>query len=369
MEDNLYKIALTKIPHVGPKTGKTLVSYCGGIKAIFETSKKALSKIPGVGEKIVHQILTKSALNLAEQELEFVEKNNIQVISYLDKVYPKRLRELTDCPNVLYYKGTVPLDAERIVAIVGTRQPSIHGIANCERLVEELKAYQVLIISGLAFGIDIRAHRKCVEMNIPTIGVLGHGLSKIYPYQHKKTAMDMLENGGLLTEFSSQIGPEREHFPMRNRIIAGLCDALVVLETQKKGGSMISAYLASEFNRDVFAFPGRTRDQKSRGCNHLIKSHVAGLIENAEDLAYNMHWNSNNNQKQKRGKQQELFIQLTEDEKIIVALLTQTEAMAFDHISSASNFSNSKVAGLLLNLEFKGLVKPLPGKQYVLVAC
>jgi DNA processing protein len=369
MEDNLYKIALTKIPHVGPKIGKTLVSYCGGMKAIFETPKKALNRIPGVGEKIVSHILTKEALTLAEKEIEFIEKNKIRVISYLDKNYPKRLAQLSDCPNVLFYKGNASLDAARIVAIVGTRQPSIHGIANCEKLVEELKSYNVLIISGLAFGIDIRAHRKCIEMDIPTIGVLGHGLSRIYPFQHKKTAMDMLENGGLLTEFSSRIGPEREHFPMRNRIIAGLCDALVVLETQKKGGSMISAYLASEFNRDVFAFPGRVSDKPSKGCNHLIKSHVAGLIENAEDLAYHMHWQANDkDQHQKQGKQQELFIQLTEDEKIIVALLKQTEAMAFDHISSASNFSNSKVAGLLLNLEFKGLVKPLPGKQYVIVA-
>ena len=244
MEDLLYKIALTQIPLVGAKNGKTLVSYCGGFKGIFEARRKDLIRIPGIGEKTVSHILSKKALSLAETELQFIEKNQIKTFSYLDSDYPSRLKQYPDSPLILYLKGNISLNTRKIVAIVGTRKPSVFGIANCEKLVQDLSAYDVLILSGLAMGVDIVAHRQALDHNIPTIGVLGHGLSRIYPYHHKKTAQNMLQNGGLLTEFSSNKGPEREHFPMRNRIIAGLCDALIVIETAKKGGSMISAHIA-----------------------------------------------------------------------------------------------------------------------------
>lgn len=366
MIDNLLnKIAITKIPGVGSVLAKNLISYCGSIDAVFHANKRELLKIPGIGEKTAQHILSKTAFAAAKQELSFIEENNIQTYFYLDEAFPDRIKHLSDCPLMLYYKGNASLSANRVIAIVGTRKPSVHGMAFCERLISELKPYDVSIISGLAFGIDITAHRKCVELDIPTIGVLGHGLQQIYPFQHRKVAMEMLQNGGLLSEYTSNTGPEREHFPMRNRIIAGMCDALVVVETAKKGGSMISAYIAAEYNKDVFAVPGRVSDKNTVGCNHLIKTHRALLLESAADIAYIMGWNQS---EQSRNIQKELFIELSEEEKIVVDLLQEKDAVAFDRLSYDSNLTNSQLANLLLNLEFKGLVKPLPGKRYVLIS-
>ncbi|MCB0580885.1 MAG: DNA-processing protein DprA, partial [Phaeodactylibacter sp.] len=256
------------------------------------------------------------------------------------------------------------LNAERIVAIVGTRRPSVHGIHTCEELVEGLKPYGVVLISGLAYGIDITAHRKCLALDIPTVGVLGHGLRRIYPAQHQAVARAMAQSGGLLSEYPSYTMPDREHFPMRNRIIAGLCDALIVVETRKKGGSMISAHMANDYNKDVFAVPGRIKDSCSEGCNHLIKCHKAALIEQAADIAYVMRWDEPQAQK---AIQKQLFVELTESEKIVVDLLSQYEAVGIDQLTGTLQVANSQMAGLLLELEFKGVIRALPGKRYVLV--
>lgn len=369
MDDLLYKIALTKIPLVGAILAKTLISYSGGVKAVFEARKKELLRIPGIGQKTVENILSHQALFEAEKEVKFLETNEVNYFFYLDSNYPRRLKHFPDCPLMLYYNGNTSLDSERMVAMVGTRQPSVHGIASCEQIVEDLKPYNVTIISGLAFGIDIAAHQRCLELAIPTIGVLGHGLQHIYPSQHRRVANKMTKNGGLLTEYSSNTGPEREHFPMRNRIIAGLCDALIVLETARKGGSMISAQIAADYNKDVFALPGRVTDANSQGCNYLIKTHKAALMESATDIAYIMGWERSSAESQaKRNIQQELFIELSQEEKIIVDLLSKSEWIAFDKLAYNTKLNNSKLASLLLNLELKGLVKPLPGKQYVLIS-
>jgi len=362
MEDLLYKIGLTLIPKVGPVNAKNLVSYCGGVREVFESTKKELMKVPGIGKEIARIISEQQVLEQAEKEVAFLKENGVVPMFYLDKNYPSRLKHFPDSPALLYYKGNAELNTQRVVAIVGTRQPTPRGVRICQDLVEGLSAYDVTIISGLAYGIDVTAHRQCLQSKIPTIGVLGHGLGHIYPFQHKDVAFQMLENGGLISEFSSEMGPDREHFPMRNRIIAGMSDALLVVETAKKGGSMISAYLANDYNKDVFAVPGRLGDKFSEGCNFLIKTHKAALIQSAEDVAYVMGWD----EKEHPGAiQRELFPELTNEEERIIGLLRHAEEMEIDRLSFESKMSNSRLAALLLELEFRGLIKVLPGKRYM----
>lgn len=361
MSDLLYPVALTFVPKVGPVTARQLVSYCGSPRSVFESKKKELLAIPGIGHQIVEGVLQKTALVQAERELEYLEKTGIRAFCYLDREYPERLKPLNDSPVVLYYQGTANLNALRTVAIVGTRKPSPYGVSVCEEIIESLVAYEVTVISGLAFGIDITAHKKCLDLGLPTIGVLGHGLGMIYPAQHRSVAQKMTRNGGLLSEFSSQVQPERVHFPLRNRIIAGLCDALVVVETAEKGGSVISAFYANEYNRDVFAVPGRIRDPAAKGCNALIKTNRAALLEEAADIAYLLRWEDNTT---RPTFQRELFADLTEEEELIVTLLRENPECGIDALTYQSRMSGSALAAVLLNLEFKGIVKALPGKRY-----
>ena len=363
MDELLYKVAITLIPNVGPVTTRNLVSYCGGVKAIFEARKRELLKVPGIGHHIADNIVNQDVLGRAEEELRFIDKHGIRALFYLDDDYPRRLRHYPDSPAVLYYKGSADLNAGRVVAIVGTRSPSVHGVHTCEELIEGLKPYGAIIISGLAYGIDITAHRKCLNLQIPTIGVLGHGLQRIYPPQHQAVARAMAKDGGLLSEYPGPTLPDREHFPMRNRIIAGLCDALVVVETKRRGGSMISAHIANDYNKDVFAVPGRIKDSCSEGCNHLIKTHKAALIESAADIAYVMRWEEPGAPK---AIQKQLFVELTAAEKIVVDLLNQYEAIGIDQLTGTMQVANSQMASLLLELEFKGIIRALPGKRYVL---
>ncbi len=363
-EDLLYKIAITKIAKVGPVTARNLISYCGGVNAVFQAKKKELLKIPGIGELTVSNLLSKNVLAEAEKELKFVENNGIQTLFFLDKDYPQRLKHFQDSPVLLYYKGSADLNFQRIVAIVGTRTPSIHGKSICEEIVEGLIPYNTIIVSGLAYGVDVVAHQKSLDSKIPTIGVLGHGLSQIYPAKHKRIADQMEACGGLLTEFSSDVSIEREHFPMRNRIIAGMCDALIVIETAQKGGSMISAHMANNYSKDVFAVPGRLKDKFSQGCNHLIKTHKASLIENAEDIAYIMRWDKKGD---KKSVQKSLFVELSNEEQQIVELLQNVDDLGIDKLTKETQLNSGKMAELMLDLEFKGIVKTLPGKRYVLV--
>lgn len=364
MEDLFYKIALTMLPSVGAVTAKNLVSYCGSPMGVFEARKKELVKIPGVGDLTANAIVGHDVFEQAEQELRFVERHKIRVMFYSDKNYPSRLKHYNDAPALLYYQGNADLNASRTVAIIGTRKPSPRGVSTTEAFIEGLKPYNVMTISGLAFGIDVAAHRKSVEINVPTLGVLGHGLQKIYPSQHYDVAARMIENGGLLTEYFSYKEPDREHFPMRNRIVAGLCDALIVVETAKKGGSMITVRFANDYNKDVFAVPGRLGDENSLGCNLLIKSHRAALIESVEDLAYVMRWNEIDANKT---IQRQLFSEFSEPEKKIVNLLSDSEEMGVDTLSYKCGLANSELAALLLNLEFKGVIRSIPGNRYVLL--
>lgn len=364
MENLLYKIALTLVPKVGAKTARNLISYCGGPRAVFESSQRNLLKVPGIGKGIASNIRKSSVLHQAEKELRYLESQRISALFYLDEAYPRRLKHLNDSPVLLYYKGTADLNSHRIVSIVGTRQPSHYGTGICQQLIEGMLPYKVLVVSGLAYGVDICAHRKCLEVGIPTVGVLGHGLGHIYPAQHRRIASEMVETGGLLSEYTSGTSPEREFFPMRNRIVAGMCDALIVIETAKKGGSIITARMANDYNRDVFAIPGKVGEKLSEGCNHLIKSHQAAMLESVKDLAYVMQWEERT---KVESRQAQLFFDLSEEEKIIVDLLEKTEAMGIEQLLASARMTNSMMAGNLLNLEFKGLVRSLPGNRYILV--
>ena len=364
MEDLIYKIGITRIPRVGPLIARNLIRYCGSPKAVFETrNKRELLRIPGVGDMIADNVLRQRALAEAESEIRFLERNDIRVLFFLDKEYPERLKHCPDSPIVLFFKGNADLDHPRIVAVVGTRRPTPQGYAFCEALIEELSPFNVLLVSGLAYGIDITAHRRCLDLKVPTLGVLGHGFNYLYPPQHFPIAERMAEHGGLLTEYLSFMKPDREHFPMRNRIIAGLCDALVVIETGRRGGSMISAEIANSYNKDVFAVPGRIGDTQSIGCNYLIKSHKASLIESAEDIALSLRWEE---ETKGRAIQGTLFADLSAEEKSVVDLLDQSAIKSIDQLTTETRMSHSKMAALLLTMEFKGLIKALPGKCFTL---
>jgi len=364
MSDILHKIAITRIPRVGGVLAKNLISYCGGAEAIFRAKKRELLKVPGIGPVIAENILTQDVLREAEIEMKWMERHDIQPIFYLDDNYPLRLRPYEEAPLVLFYKGNVDLNTVRTVAIVGTRKPTERGKMLCEEIVEGLKKYEVLIISGLAYGIDVTAHKKCVKIGVPTIGVLGHGLDRIYPPEHRSVGMEMCENGGLLTQFSYQVQPKREHFPMRNRIIAAMSDALIVVESGEGGGSIISAELGSKYGKAVFAVPGRLRDDHSKGCNLLIKKGKARLLEKAEDVATALKWN--NDQAAGPDLREKLFANLNENEKIIVNILKNVDDMSIDKITFESRLPPSQISSILLNLEFNGLIKNLPGKRYMM---
>lgn len=364
MSELLYRVAITKVSKVGAIISKNLISHCGSAEAVFKASKRELMSVPNVGETIANNIQNPQILKWAESELLFLEKNNIKALFYTDKEYPLRLKQIYDCPTLIYYKGSVDLNYGRVVSVVGTRKPSPYGVRLTEEFVEGLQKYNVLIVSGLAFGIDITAHRKSLDLSIPNIGVLGNGLQRIYPHQHKEIAHQMCANGGLLTEYPSDQDPDKEHFPMRNRIIAGMTDALVVVETAAQGGSMITAYMAAGYDKELFAIPGRAGDKMSKGCNNLIKEHKASLIESADDLAFVMRWDELDKRK---NIQTQLFPELTENEHIIVNILKKSENGALiDTLSYESQLSHTTIAGLLLELEFKGVIKSLPGKRYTL---
>lgn len=364
MKDLPYKIALTKIPLVGAVTAKNLISYCGGVEEVFRAKKKDLLKIPGVGEQTAENILNQKVLEQAEREIEYNEQNGIHSFFYLDKNYPQRLRGYHDAPVMLFYKGTANLNHHRIVGVIGTRKPSSHGVSSCEEITESLLTYKPLILSGLAYGIDIAAHRKSLELGLETIAVLGHGLANVYPAHHRQTAMEITRHGGLLTEFGSHVSPERENFPMRNRIVAGLCDALIVVESATRGGSLITARQANGYNKEVFAMPGRVKDKHSQGCNMLIKRGFAHLVENADDVARVMRWELKD--KNSLADQPELFYELSDHEKIVIDLIHQADEMGVDQLSYRTNIATNEMSALLLTMEFKGLVRSLPGKRYVL---
>ena len=359
-----YKIGIGLIPKIGPVLAKRLITYCGSIEGVFREKGRNLSKIPGIGKKLAGYIVDNNVMEKAEKEVEFMIKNNIKSLFYLDDNYPERLKHCFDAPVMIFVKGDTDFNREKILSIVGTRNATGYGRDMCNKLVEGLahNNHDVLIISCLAYGIDICAHRAALTNNLETAAVLGHGHSIIYPSGHYEVAKRIISQGALISEFLGNEMPERNNFVKRNRIIAGLSDATVVVESGEKGGALITADIASSYNRDVFAFPGRVNDRYSVGCNRLIKTNRAALIENYTDLEYILGWQSDNlnfNIKQKK-----MFVDLKDEEYKVLNVIETNSELTIDQISLNCHMPVSKVSALLLNLEFNGLVECLPGKVY-----
>src|SRR5688500_8530586 len=347
-----YEIAITMIPLVGPVIARQLINYCGSIEAVFTEQKRILKTIPGIGEEIASKISNAhNVLAEAEEELELLEKEKIAYTFFHDQDYPTRLQHIPDAPLLLYTKGNVDLNPERCISIVGTRKPTNYGKSVTEEIIETLSPYDITIITGLAYGIDITAHRHCLKCDIPTIGVMGSGMGSIYPDVHKPVAEKMMQKGGIVTEFPFDTGPDAVNFPMRNRIVAGMCDVLVVIESGVKGGSMITAVLANDYNRDVAAVPGRKIDKSSAGCNHLIRNQQAHLVECGDDLINLMSWNRKTKQ---QNYQADLFVEMDESEKKIYRLILDCGEKDIDTLAYESKSTPGELAAVLLNLEFKG---------------
>lgn len=361
----LYQLSLTLVPNIGDVQARLLLQHFGSASGIFNAKLHELEKIEGIGRVRARSIKSFNQFQTAEAELAFIEKYKIKCLNIFDESYPKRLLNCYDAPTLLFYKGAANLNAAKILGIVGTRSYSDYGRHFTEQLVQHLAHENILIVSGLALGIDAFAHKAALKNNLATVGVVGHGLDKIYPATNTALAKEMVQqNGGILSEFFSGTKPDRHNFPLRNRIVAALCDATIVVETKVQGGSMITAKLADAYNRDVFAVPGRTTDAKSSGCNFLIKSNKAVLLTDAEQLLQAMGWIQTS---AKPKKQKELFIELSEAEQKIVAILKEKEAVPIDAINLSSGLSSSAVAAAILNLELQGIVSSLPGKMYKLV--
>ncbi|QNL47788.1 DNA-protecting protein DprA [Olivibacter sp. SDN3] len=356
----IYQLALIRIKGVGNALAKQLLNYCGSAEEVFRTSKHQLLQIPGIGDYLANAILHANTLHEAEQELLFVEKHKIQILFWNSSDYPEKLKDCIDAPLILYFKGKANLTNQRIVSIVGTRNATDYGRRVCHSFVEALKDYGVLVVSGLAYGIDSCAHKACVEHNIPTLGILGHGLDRIYPSSNRSLALEMIKNGGLLTEYPSNTKPDRQNFPSRNRIIAGLADVTVVVEAALKGGALITAEIANTYNRDVCAFPGSIYSEYSKGCNHLIKTHRANLINSAKDLEYLMNWEPVAD----RVVEQSPAVNLDALEQQVYNKVKNNSQIGIDNLLNQTGIPQSKLAISLLSLEMKGLIVALPGKIY-----
>ena len=358
-EELLYQIALTMIPGIGDVHAKNLLNCFQTPKEIFNAPKRLLEKVEGIGAIKAKKIKAFEDFSKCEEEIKFIERFKIKPLFFKDKDYPKRLNHCYDSPIMLYYKGTADLNSSKILSVVGTRKNSSYGKEVCEHFIKSLHK-DILVVSGLAYGIDTIAHKCALKYNIPTVGVIAHGLNRIYPSENKTLAKQMVNNGGLLTDFCSFSKPDRENFPKRNRIIAGICDSILVIESGYKGGSMITAEIANSYNKDVFSVPGKITDEKSEGSNYLIRKNMANLTTSPEQIIEFMNWGED--RKQKNKIQKELFINLSEDEQLIASIIKMGE-VTIDRLMG-SGLSAGAIATALLNMEMQGLINILPGKRY-----
>lgn len=358
-----HKIALSLIPRIGDISARKLVSHFGSVDAIFEEPYRNLVKIPGIGSGLAKYISDRSYLKVAEKEEEYVIKHNIKTFFYLDNDYPFRLRQCDDSPVMFFFKGNCDLNSAKIISVVGTRNATSRGRELCDNIIGSLadRHPDLIVVSGLAYGIDIAAHKAALAHNLQTVGVLGHGFLTIYPSVHRSTAEAMLKKGGLITDFVSGTLPEKNNFIKRNRIIAGLSDAILVVESGRKGGALITADIANSYNRDVFAVPGRPDDQWSAGCNELIKNNKASLAESAEDIENLLRWMP---EKTTKPVQATLFPELNESEQRIYELISKEGELTIDQICRTLDIPVSKLSSQLLQMEFRGLVKFCPGNVY-----
>lgn len=359
----IYKIALSLVPGVGGVLGKKLVSACGSAEAVFREKKANLMKIKGIGEAVVAGIFNRTIYEKAEKELDFISKYQIKVLFFDDDQYPVRLKHCVDGPLLLYFKGTDVLSSKKILGVVGTRKPSLYGKEKCREIISQLDK-DILIISGLAYGIDTIAHQAALERDLSTIGVLAHGLDLIYPWMNKSLAEKMVRQGGLLTEEPSGTRLHRDLFPKRNRIIAGLSDAVLVVESGLTGGAMITADVASSYDRDVFALPGRSGDKTSEGPNFLIKTNKAALIESADDINKLLGWTDHSTDRQYK---LDFLLNLDEEESKVLQCLAKDRNTNIEEIYLTTGLSLNKLTSVLLNFEFEGIVKAFPGRMYRLL--
>jgi DNA processing protein len=360
-----YQLSLCQVPYIGHVHAKKLCDTFGSASAIFKARQCDLEKIEHIGEIKAKSIKSFRDFSKAEKEIQFIEKYGIKPVFVTDDDYPQRLLNCFDPPSMLFYKGTAGLNASKVVAIVGTRNNTEYGKYFTEKLVKALSRFDLIIISGLAFGIDSIAHKSSLKYGIPTIGVVGHGLDTIYPEENANLAKQMIRDGGLLTEFRSNTKPDKHNFPSRNRIVAGISDATIVIESGIKGGSNITANLAWGYHRDVFAVPGRSNDLKSEGCNRLIRENKAILLDDPEQFIEMMGWNDH--ERKKGMLQRQMFAEFTEEEKKILELLRKNKFTGIEDLNFNSGISSSGLASALLNLEMQGVLKVMPGKRFMLI--
>lgn len=364
-QELIYALALQHIPKIGDLTAKKLIGHCGSAEAVLKEKKQNLLKIDGIGTTTISDLYNSSHLKEAEQELQFIKENQICPLYFTDEDYPEKLKHCIDGPILLFQSGNIDLKKKRIISIVGTRKITVNGIAFCEKLVEKLAVYNPVIISGFAYGTDITAQKAAIKYNLQTIGCLAHGLNQIYPPTHKKYMVDVEKNGGFLTDFWSTDVFDRNNFLKRNRIIAGLSEATIVIESAEKGGSLVTADIANSYNRDVFAVPGRITDIQSMGCNNLIKYQKAHMLTNPLDVPYILNWKLENDKTPSIQKQ--LFVELDNEEKIIYNYLKANNKQMLDGIALECEMPIFKAASLLLNMELKGVIRPLPGKLFEVI--
>ncbi len=364
-EELYYILALLKVEGVGDIIAKKLISHFGSAEEIFKSNASKLISIDGIGSVMLKNLKDKSVFQKAEQELKFIKENNINTSFYLEDNYPDRLKHCIDGPVLLFTSGNINLKNKRIISIVGTRQITSYGTEFCKKLIADLAPLDPIIISGFAYGVDIVAHQAAMEHNLQTIGVVAHGLNQVYPKIHKKFVAKIEENGGFMTEFWSTSQPEKENFVKRNRIVAGISEATIVIESAEKGGSLITATMANDYNRDVFAVPGRISDKYSQGCNNLIKIQKANLLTSAADLLYILNWEiAAQARNDKTVIQKQMFVTLDSDEQKVYDFLQKNGKELLDIIALECGFPIYRISGLLLNMELKGLIRPLPGKLF-----
>lgn len=367
--EQICALALTRIPGLGTIGACHLLKALGSASAVFQQRKELPELVSGATLKLVKALDNPDAFRRAEEEIRFAERNHIQCIPFTDTNYPSRLRECEDAPLALFYRGNADLNALRIISIVGTRHATDYGKDLCASFVRDLAELcpDVLIVSGLAYGIDIQAHKYAIQYGFKTIGVLAHGLDRIYPAAHRKTAISMLNQGGLLTEFMSGSNPDRQNFIKRNRIVAGMSDATLVIESASKGGALITAELAESYHRDCFAFPGRISDPYSSGCNELIKNNRASLLLSAENFVYDMGWKTDKTLR-KKNIQRELFPELTEEENKAIQMIQKSkEGIHINRLVMETNIPVNRMTALLFDLEMKGVIRASAGGVYRLI--
>lgn len=359
--DLFYILALQRVEGVGDIMAKKLISHCGSAEAVFKTKSNQLAAIDGIGTILLKNLKDQSVFDKANKELEFIQNNNIKVSYFQEDNYPEKLKHCVDAPVLLFTAGNIDLKNRKIISIVGTRQITAYGTEFCKKLIEDLVPLNPVIVSGFAYGVDIVAHQLAMENNLQTIGVLAHGLNQIYPKTHKKYMTKMEQNGGFMTEFWSSANPDKENFVKRNRIVAGIAEATIVIESADRGGSLITANMANDYNRDVFAVPGRTTDKYSAGCNNLIKTQKANILTSAADLIYMLNWDI---KEETKAIQKQLFVSLDNDEQKIYDYLLKTGKELMDIIALECEFPIYRISALLLNMELKGVIRPLPGKLF-----